>query len=43
MAEVGVTLNPSTTRQAWALDLGVQGYAGKREGVTGSLKARYNF
>ncbi|GHU37550.1 hypothetical protein AGMMS50256_35640 [Betaproteobacteria bacterium] len=28
---------------AWALDLGVQGYAGKREGVLGSLKARYRF
>ncbi|GHU32189.1 hypothetical protein AGMMS50256_21880 [Betaproteobacteria bacterium] len=28
---------------AWTLDLGVQGYASKREGVLGSLKARYGF
>jgi hypothetical protein len=43
MAEIGVTLNHSTTTQAWALDIGVQGYTGKREGVTGSLRARYSF
>ncbi|GHU06090.1 hypothetical protein FACS1894158_11420 [Betaproteobacteria bacterium] len=43
MLELGVTLNPSTTSSAWTLDFGVQGYTGKREGVTGSLKARYSF
>ena len=26
-----------------SLDLGVQGYVGKREGVTGSLQIRYAF
>ncbi|GHU19659.1 hypothetical protein FACS189475_07250 [Betaproteobacteria bacterium] len=43
MLELGVTLNPTATNPAWTLDFGVQGYTGKREGVTGSLKARYNF
>ncbi|GHU31020.1 hypothetical protein AGMMS50256_18880 [Betaproteobacteria bacterium] len=43
MLELGVTLNPTNAKQGWTLDIGVQGHAGKREGVLGSLKARYNF
>ena len=43
MLELGVSLNPKTTKQGWKLDLGVQAYTGKREGVLGSLKARYDF
>ncbi|GHU10030.1 hypothetical protein FACS1894185_0420 [Betaproteobacteria bacterium] len=44
LLEAGLTLTPATeNKQGWSLDLGVQGYAGKREGVTGSLRARYRF
>jgi outer membrane autotransporter protein len=42
LVEAGFTLNPATAR-AWTLDIGVQGYAGQREGVTGSLKVNYRF
>ncbi|GHU41963.1 hypothetical protein AGMMS50289_05950 [Betaproteobacteria bacterium] len=42
--EAGLTLTPTAAnQQGWSLDLGVQGYTGKREGVTGSLRARYRF
>ncbi|GHU42472.1 hypothetical protein AGMMS50289_07250 [Betaproteobacteria bacterium] len=42
--EAGLTLTPTAAnQQGWSLDLGVQGYAGKREGVTGSVRARYRF
>ncbi|GHU13751.1 hypothetical protein FACS189441_1870 [Betaproteobacteria bacterium] len=44
LLEAGLTVTPTTAnKQGWSLDLGVQGYAGKREGVTGSLRARYRF
>ena len=42
IGELGLTLKPSKTLPL-SFDLGVQGYVGKREGVTGSLQARYEF
>ena len=42
VGELGFTLKPSTTLPL-SLDLGVQGYTGKREGVTGSLQFRLEF
>ncbi|GHU15212.1 hypothetical protein AGMMS50225_28330 [Betaproteobacteria bacterium] len=32
-----------TATKGWSLDFGVQGYTGKREGVTGNVKAGYRF
>ncbi|GHU14838.1 hypothetical protein FACS189441_5490 [Betaproteobacteria bacterium] len=44
LLEMGLTITPATAnKQGWSLDFGVQGYAGKREGVTGNLRARYRF
>ncbi|GHT90603.1 hypothetical protein AGMMS49545_04580 [Betaproteobacteria bacterium] len=44
LLEMGLTITPTAAnQQGWSLDLGVQGYTGKREGVTGSLRARYRF
>ena len=40
--EVGVTMKPSLNSH-WAMDLGAKGYAGDREGVTGSIQVRYAF
>ena len=40
IAELGITLAPLPARP-FTLDIGLQGYAGKREGVTGSLRAHY--
>ena len=42
IGELGLTLTPSKTLPLF-LDLGVQGYTGKREGVTGSLQIRFEF
>jgi hypothetical protein len=42
VVEAGFTLTPGA-RQPLTLDVGVQGYTGKREGVTGSLKVNYRF
>ncbi|MDR2365053.1 MAG: autotransporter outer membrane beta-barrel domain-containing protein, partial [Zoogloeaceae bacterium] len=42
MLEAGFTLNPTATKPL-TLDIGIQGYAGKREGVTGSVRANYRF
>ncbi|MDR3213851.1 MAG: hypothetical protein LBT71_08065 [Azoarcus sp.] len=42
IAEIGVTLNPAA-HPPLTLDLGVQGYAGKREGVTGTFRVNYKF
>ena len=42
IGELGLTLKPSKTLPL-SFDLGVQGYVGKREGVTGSLQIRYEF
>ncbi|GHU11844.1 hypothetical protein FACS1894185_5720 [Betaproteobacteria bacterium] len=38
LLEVGLSVTPTTAnKQGWSLDFGVQGYGGRREGVTGSL------
>jgi outer membrane autotransporter protein len=42
IGELGLSLKPSKTLPL-AFDLGVQGYVGKREGVTGSLQATCEF
>ncbi|MDR2014994.1 MAG: hypothetical protein LBP99_05150 [Azoarcus sp.] len=42
IGELGVTMKPSKNLPL-SVDLGVQGYVGKREGVSGSLHARYEF
>ncbi|MDY0242657.1 MAG: autotransporter outer membrane beta-barrel domain-containing protein, partial [Rhodospirillaceae bacterium] len=42
IGELGVAIKPSA-EMPLSLDLGLQGYAGKREGVTGSLKAVFRF
>ncbi|GHU13398.1 membrane protein [Betaproteobacteria bacterium] len=42
LLEIGLTLTPSAEK-GWSLDVGVQGYTGKREGVTGNVKAGYRF
>ena len=42
MGELGLSLKPSKDLPL-TFDLGVQGYAGKREGVTGSLQIRFEF
>jgi outer membrane autotransporter protein len=42
IGELGLSLKPSQTLPL-SFDLGVQGYVGKREGVTGSLQARFEF
>jgi autotransporter-associated beta strand protein len=42
IGELGLTLTPSATLPL-SFDLGVQGYTGKREGVTGSLRIRLEF
>jgi outer membrane autotransporter protein len=42
MGEVGLSAKP-TKDLALVVDLGLQGYVGQREGVTGSLQARFEF
>jgi outer membrane autotransporter protein len=42
VGELGFTLKPSQTLPL-SFDLGVQGYTGKREGVTGSLLIKWEF
>lgn len=42
IGELGLLLKPSQTLPL-SFDLGVQGYTGKREGVTGSLQAKWEF
>jgi outer membrane autotransporter protein len=42
VGEFGVTLKPSKALPL-SFDLGVQGYVGRREGVTGSAYARFEF
>jgi outer membrane autotransporter protein len=42
MGELGMTLKPFKDLPL-SFDLGVQGYIGKREGVTGSLQVRFEF
>jgi hypothetical protein len=42
IGEIGVTFVPSSSLPI-SLDIGVQGYAGKREGVTGSIDLKIEF
>jgi hypothetical protein len=42
IGELGFTLTPAKTLPL-SFDLGVQGYTGQREGVTGSLRVKYEF
>ncbi|MDR1888287.1 MAG: autotransporter outer membrane beta-barrel domain-containing protein [Zoogloeaceae bacterium] len=42
MVEAGLTLIPAAN-QLLSIDLGLQGYTGKREGVTGGVRVRYAF
>ena len=42
IGELGLSLTPSTDLPL-TVDLGVQGYTGKREGVTGSLMVKWEF
>jgi len=42
LGELGLTFKPSATLPL-SFDLGLEGYAGKREGLTGSLQVRYEF
>jgi hypothetical protein len=42
IGELGFSLTPSTSMPL-SFDLGVQGYTGTREGVTGSLQLRFEF
>jgi outer membrane autotransporter protein len=42
IGELGLNLKPSQTPPL-SCDLGVQGYVGKREGVTGSLQIKWEF
>jgi len=42
IGELGFTFTPSENRHL-SFDIGVQGYTGKREGVTGSLQMRWEF
>jgi autotransporter passenger strand-loop-strand repeat protein/autotransporter-associated beta strand protein len=42
IGELGITATPSAGKPLF-LEFGIQGYAGKREGVTGSLRVNYFF
>ena len=42
VGELGLTLKP-VADSGFSMDLGVQGYVGVREGVTGSLQLKYEF
>ncbi|MDR1368392.1 MAG: hypothetical protein LBJ76_06710, partial [Candidatus Accumulibacter sp.] len=42
LVEIGLTAKPSAGKP-FTLDAGIQGYAGKREGVVGSLRINYYF
>jgi hypothetical protein len=42
IGEIGITAKPTRT-SPFLIDVGIQGYAGRREGVTGSLRVHYFF
>ena len=42
VGELGISFTP-VANSAFSLDLGVQGYTGVREGVTGSFQLKYEF
>lgn len=41
--EGGVQFTPQATKDALSIRVGVQGYVGKREGVSGEIRVRYLF
>lgn len=43
IVELGLTLLPQVAQQGWEISLGLQGYIGKREGVSAAAKAKYVF
>ena len=43
IVEVGASMKPWASKQALSLDVGLQGYFGKREGASGSVKIKYAF
>jgi hypothetical protein len=43
VGEFGIAVKPAASRPDLSLDIGVQGYTGKREGVTGSLRMKLEF
>ncbi|WP_206611246.1 hypothetical protein [Bordetella avium] len=43
IVEVGASMKPWASKQALSLDMGLQGYVGKREGASGSVKIKYAF
>ncbi|MDR2788464.1 MAG: hypothetical protein LBD06_08945, partial [Candidatus Accumulibacter sp.] len=42
IGEIGLSMKPSPSLPL-TIDLGVQGYTGKRDGVTGSFRLNYRF
>jgi outer membrane autotransporter protein len=42
VGEIGLSIKPSSTLPL-SVELGVQGYVGKREGITGSLQLKFEF
>jgi hypothetical protein len=42
IGEIGFSLKPSAT-SGFSMDLGVRGYTGKREGVSGSFQVKFEF
>jgi outer membrane autotransporter protein len=42
IVEIGFSVKPSPTKPVF-VDFGIQGYAGQREGVSGSLRVEYKF
>jgi hypothetical protein len=43
VVELGFLLTPTRAQSPLSVDFGIQGYTGKREGVTGSLRLNYYF
>ena len=41
VGELGITVSP--VGKSWSVDVGVQGYTGVREGVTGSAQLKFDF
>lgn len=43
IGELGINISHETTENIFSVNLGIQGYIGKREGVSGSLTATWQF
>ena len=43
MAELGFSFKPAPQYLPLSFELGVQGYVGQREGITGSLQVKLEF